>query len=79
MTERQKQAARLRITNLCPNCGGTGRSIKPSALDQLRKAGNASYLKSLEPGQLSYAERGRRGGRPPALTLEDLGLTLDNL
>ena len=36
------------------------------------KGGNASHLKSLEPGQLTKSERGKRGGAPSVPTYEDL-------
>jgi len=57
---------------ICPTCSGKGRILSESVRTRARQAGNASYLKSLQPGQLSMAERGRRGGRPRALTLADL-------
>ncbi len=47
---------------ICPHCGG--RMLTEKARADARKGGNASYLKSLEPGQLSMSERGKRGGNP---------------
>jgi hypothetical protein len=57
---------------ICPICDGKGRLLSQSSSARGRKAGNARYLKSLEPGQMTMAEMGRRGGRPRALTLADL-------
>ena len=56
----------------CPLCDGKGRILSATRQATSRKGGNASYMKSLEPGELSMKERGRRGGRPRALRLEDL-------
>ena len=47
---------------LCPTCGGIMLTEKAEA--DARKWGNASYLKSLEPGQMSMSQRGSRGGNP---------------
>lgn len=57
---------------ICPLCDGSGRVLTRDWKTRSRKGGNASYRKSTEPGELSMAERGRLGGRPKALTLEDL-------
>ena len=58
---------------LCPSCEGKGRVTDQTLSARGRKGGNVAYLKSLEPGGMSMVERGRRGGRPRALTLMDLG------
>ena len=55
-------------------CKGKGRILSESARTRARQGGNASYLRSLEPGQLSMAERGRLGGQPKALTIDDIKL-----
>ena len=57
---------------VCTACGGKSRIASPNNASLYRKAGNASYLKSLEPGQMSMRERGRLGGRPHRLTLADI-------
>lgn len=57
---------------LCEHCGGGGRVQSKDAKARSRKGGNASYLRSLEPGQMSMRERGRRGGRPRQLTLAEI-------
>lgn len=44
----------------------------PSWRERARKGGVKSYLVSLEAGCLSMKERGQRGGRPRALTVEEL-------
>ena len=58
---------------LCPFCEGKGRVASRMPGARGRKGGNVAYLKSLEPGAMSMADRGRKGGRPRALTLIDLG------
>ena len=76
MTESQKKAARRRYQGereaMCPHCDGRGRILSPGVQDRARKGGNASYLKSLEQGQLTMSARGARGGRPNEPTLERL-------
>lgn len=76
MTKRQQEAARQRHRRerevICPLCDGSGRVLSRAAASRARRGGNASYLKSLQPGQPSMQERGRKGGRPKALTLADL-------
>ena len=58
--------------DICILCDGSGRTGAQDRHSRAVKAGNASYVKSLEPGQLSMRERGRKGGRPRRLTLADL-------
>ena len=76
MTEIQKRAAkkayRRQAETICPLCDGKGRILSESIRTRARQAGNASYLKSLEPGQISMSERGKRGGRPKEPTLAEL-------
>ena len=80
MTERAKIAAKRRYQKeaeeICPTCQGSGRVLnenaKAKAKANARKGGNVAYLKSLEPGALSMAERGRKGGAPKLPTIEDL-------
>ena len=38
-----------------------------------KKGGNASYLASLGSGSLSMSDRGKLGGRPNELTLDQIG------
>ena len=56
----------------CPHCAGSGRVMTTNAQTRARAGGNAAYLNSLKVGALSMEERGKLGGRPKALTLEDL-------
>jgi hypothetical protein len=56
----------------CPFCGGTGCIINPSHRANCRKGGNQTVLNSRKPGALFMRERGKRGGRPRALTLADI-------
>ena len=76
MTESQSNQPKIRFERenieLCAVCRGTGRTLSNSALAKARRGGNASFLSSLSPGQLSMSERGRQGGRPRELTLEGL-------
>ncbi len=58
---------------ICPFCEGKGRVASRMLGARGRKGGNVAYLKSLESGAMSMADRGRKGGRPRALTLADLG------
>ena len=81
MTEAQSTAAKERYRResdvICPMCDGKGRILSQSVKGRAVKAGNASYRKSLEPGQMSMSERGKLGGRPRAITIESLGLSDD--
>lgn len=76
MTERAKLSAKRRYQReaeeLCPNCKGTGRVFSQTAKAKATQGGNAAYLKSLEPGQLSMSERGKKGGAPRLPTIDDL-------
>ena len=76
MTEKNQKAAKRRYQKeaeeICPTCQGSGRVLNENAKARARKGGNASYLKSLEPGALTMVERGRRGGAPRKPTIEDL-------
>ena len=76
MTERAKIAAKRRYKReaeeICPTCQGSGRVLNENAKAKARKGGNVGYLKSLEPGALSMAERGRKGGASKLPTIEDL-------
>ena len=78
MTRVQQEAARERYQResevCCPLCEGTGRILSQTVKARAKKGGNATFLKSLMPGQMSMSERGKKGGRPKALTLADLGL-----
>jgi len=56
----------------CPHCAGSGRMMTTNAQTRARAGGNAAYLNSLKVGALSMVERGKLGGRPKALTLEEL-------
>lgn len=58
--------------HLCPTCGGTGITTNSAASDRSKKAGNTTYLRSLQEGQLTMAERGKRGGAPRMWTIEDI-------
>ena len=76
MSEAGSRAARLRYqqeaTAICPHCKGSGLTVSQSVTARARKGGNASYVKSLDPNQLSMSERGRRGGPPPMPTIQEL-------
>lgn len=67
----RKRAAKLRwethAYQVCPTCGS--RALADKEVVRARKGGHASYLKSLEVGQPSMSERGKRGGRPKKGTL----------
>ena len=71
-SEAGKRRAQGEVEEKCPTCQGSGRvkSQKPSAI--ARKGGNAAYLKSFEAGEMTMAERGKRGGHPRLPTIEDL-------
>jgi len=56
----------------CPLCKGTGLVASEGWKRKGRKGGLRSYLVSLEPGHLSMVQRGRYGGRPGALKIEDI-------
>ena len=76
MTARQREAAHRRYqrdyVEPCPHCDGTGRVQTATAQARSKKGGNATYRKSLQEGETSMAERGRKGGRPRALTLAEM-------
>jgi RecJ-like exonuclease len=76
VTEAQKRAARKRYHReaeaLCPTCDGKGRILTRNTCTRARAGGNASYLKSLQPGSLTMSERGKKGGRPRSPTRADL-------
>lgn len=76
MTESQKNSAKKRFHReaeaVCPTCDGKGRILTRNARTRARKGGNASYLKSLQPGSLTMSERGKKGGRPRCPTRADL-------
>lgn len=59
-------------TKACPLCGGSGIITSNTWLERARKGGIKSFLLSLQDGQLSMSERGKYGGRPKALTIEDI-------
>lgn len=56
----------------CILCGGSGRMRDQDRHSRARKGGNASYMRSLQSGELSMKDRGRMGGRPKRRTLADL-------
>ena len=76
MTKAQSQAAQERTKResevCCPMCDGSGRIMSRTVKARAVKGGNASYVKSLQPGQMSMSERGKRGGRPRLPTLQEL-------
>lgn len=76
MSDAQSKAAHRRFQQAalacCPTCDGAGVVASEAVEARARKGGVNSYLLSLEPGQLSMAERGARGGRPKEPTLKDL-------
>ena len=76
MTEAQSKAAQQRYKResevCCPMCDGSGRILSRTVKTRALKGGNSSYLKSLQPGQMSMSERGKRGGRPRLPTLQEL-------
>ena len=76
MSEAGSRAARLRYqqeaTAICPHCKGSGLTVNRSVTARAKKGGNASYLKNLDPKELSMSERGRRGGPPPMPTIQEL-------
>ena len=57
---------------ICPMCSGSGIVASSSWHGRALKGGLKSYLASLKPGVLSMRERGKLGGRPRALTIENL-------
>ena len=75
-TSAKRAAARQRYhreaETICPICDGKGRILSASVRTRARQGGNASYLKSLQPGGMSMKERGKRGGGPRALTIDDI-------
>lgn len=68
----QKKRYQRDAAKPCILCGGSGRIRGRSVTTRARAGGNASYLKSLRSGQMSMSERGRKGGAPKAITLDDL-------
>ena len=74
MTEVQSKAAQRRYQReaeaICPLCDGKGRILSESVKTRARQGGHASYRKSLEPGNPTMSERGKRGGAPRMPTLE---------
>ena len=76
MTEGQSNASTTRSRreneDLCKVCKGTGRVLSRSVLARARRGGNVSYLASLDNEQLSMSERGRLGGRPRELSLDQV-------
>ena len=68
MTRTQSEVGKARFQRealtLCPTCEGSGMVLSETVKERARKGGVHSYLKSLEPGQLSMSERGKKGGRP---------------
>ena len=77
MTVEQSKGVRGRFerdnAELCAVCHGTGRVIKQSAVAKAKRGGNANYLASLGSGSLSMSDRGKLGGRPNELTLDQIG------
>ena len=67
-----KKRYQRKAKTICPMCEGKGRILSESARTLARRGGNASYLKSLEPGQMSISERGKLGGQPKALTIAEI-------
>jgi hypothetical protein len=57
---------------LCPLCEGSGIVASSRWREKARKGGRKSYLVSLQPAHLSMRERGKRGGRPKALTVKKI-------
>lgn len=76
MTLAQKIAAKRRYKReaevICPLCDGKGRILSRSAQARSRKGGNASYMKSLEAGQLTMSDRGHMGGAPRLPTIDEI-------
>jgi len=70
--EREDKPMEARGEVVCPICGGSGRVTSASRQAAARKGGNISFLRSTRPGAMSMRQRGRRGGRPRALTLADV-------
>ena len=54
----------------CDHCRGTGYVVSPEWHDMAQNGGQRSYENSLQPGAMSMAERGRRGGTPPLPRIE---------
>ena len=76
MTDAQSTAAKRRhqrdIHHRCPLCVGSGSLAVPSVHTRAVSGGNGSHRVSLNIGQQSMTERGRKGGRPLELTLAEL-------
>jgi hypothetical protein len=56
--------------NICPLCGNI--VVSDSWRGRAYRGGLNSYLTSLQPGQSSMSERGKYGGRPRAVTINDI-------
>lgn len=76
MTQGQSAAAKRRYQQeaavICSACEGTGLVANQTITARSRKGGMQSYRRSLESGQLSMSERGKRGGRPEEPSLDYL-------
>ena len=76
MSESQSIAARRRFhrdaVEVCAECGGSGLAVTEAERSKAKAGGNHSFVKSLQPGEMSMSERGRLGGRPKEPNLEDL-------
>ena len=76
MTEARSKAAKERHRRkaevCCPLCYGSGRILSRTGKAQAQKGGNAAYLKSLQPRQMSMSEKGKLSGAPRLPTWEDL-------
>ena len=71
-SESAKRAYQRRSVAICPTCDGKGTILSESAKTRAKQGGNARYLKSLQPGEMSMSEMGQLGGAPRALTFTDL-------
>ena len=76
MSDAQSAAARSRFqrdaVEICAACAGTGLAVSESESSRAKAGGNHSFVKSLQPGEMSMSERGRLGGRPKGPVLADL-------
>ena len=76
MSDARSRAARRRFQRealeCCPTCDGSGVIVRETVKARARKGGVNSFLRSLQPGQLSMVERGRMGGRPKESTIGEL-------
>jgi len=57
---------------VCSLCGGTGIVTSNLWREKARRGGVKSFLISLQTGRMSMRDRGKHGGRPRALRIEDL-------